>query len=140
MTTPPLPPECFDCGQQPRQGRSKRCRDCRTLHRRQRQAETQRQRRSKPRPTSPAPAVERPEMGPHETDAEIQARIDAVSHTLRCSTLYAQHLHQRIGPTPYLDHLHDAVNALLTEMQRLGYQNAINARASVSTARGRNPE
>jgi hypothetical protein len=88
-------------------------------HRRERQTGTQRERRQRSRTESiPPPEASgdrasepRPTVEPGE-----QERIRAVEHALRYSTPYVAYLHERIGPTPYLDDLHTAISDLLRHL------------------------
>jgi len=119
MATPRLPPECVDCEQRPRVGRSTRCEQCRMEHRRDRQTGSQRERRQRSRTESiptPEASGERAREPYLRLDPEVQQRVLAVEHALRYSVPYAKHLHQRIGPTPYLDDLHAAISDLLRQL------------------------
>ena len=104
MVTPRLPPECQDCEQAPRVGRSTRCADCRTKH--CRASKTAAKKRTRDRngigrqsaATVSATGPQRPGL-----DADVQERIRAVEPALQYST-------------PYLDGLHVAIRALLQQL------------------------
>lgn len=55
-------------------------------------------------------------------DPVVQERITAVAACLRYSAPYVEHLHDRVGATPYLDRLHGTIKDLLGELQRRGYR------------------
>jgi hypothetical protein len=118
MATPRLPPECADCQQRPRTGHSTRCEQCRNKHRRERQPSTQRERRQRPSGSIHAPAESdaQPREPYPRVDPGEQERIRAVEQALRYSTPYVAYLHERIGPTPYLDDLHTAISDLLRHL------------------------
>ena len=120
MVTPRLPPECADCEQRPRVGRSTRCADCRAKHRRANKTASTKRRREQAlaapvvESTVTAVTVDSPVPG---LDPEVQKRLLAVERALRPSTAYVEYLHKRVGLTPYLDDLHTAVADLVRALR-----------------------